>query len=154
MATCKIIFNMHRLTCIIYLSYDIFVLHYSEFNPRILFFLYKDRQGFCLETILYLIFAHFTPNTRSCALIKWVPAESDGPWGQWSFSALTELTGSHVLRSWKPQITKIPVVSSCGSEQLTGLKVSRPKLPLLFRLPISVWELDWDIPSKKGLNTH
>lgn len=35
--------------------------------------------------------------------------------------------------------------------RLTGLKVSRPKLPLLFRLPISVWELDWDIPSKNGL---
>lgn len=38
-----------------------------------------------------------------------------------------------------------------GIVQLTGLKVSRPKLPLLFRLPISVWELDWDIPSKNGL---
>lgn len=37
------------------------------------------------------------------------------------------------------------------SRCLTGLKVSRPKLPLLFRLPISVWELDWDIPSKNGL---
>lgn len=38
-----------------------------------------------------------------------------------------------------------------GIARLTGLKVSRPKLPLLFRLPISVWELDWDIPSKNGL---
>lgn len=38
-----------------------------------------------------------------------------------------------------------------GRARLTGLKVSRPKLPLLFRLPISVWELDWDIPSKNGL---
>lgn len=38
-----------------------------------------------------------------------------------------------------------------GIMRLTGLKVSRPKLPLLFRLPISVWELDWDIPSKNGL---
>lgn len=38
-----------------------------------------------------------------------------------------------------------------GIVRLTGLKVSRPKLPLLFRLPISVWELDWDIPSKNGL---
>lgn len=34
---------------------------------------------------------------------------------------------------------------------LTGLVVSLPRLPLLLRLPISVWELDCDIPSKKGL---
>lgn len=34
---------------------------------------------------------------------------------------------------------------------LTGLVVSFPRLPLLLRLPISVWELDCDIPSKKGL---
>lgn len=34
---------------------------------------------------------------------------------------------------------------------LTGLVVSLPRLPLLLRLPISVCELDCDIPSKKGL---
>lgn len=34
---------------------------------------------------------------------------------------------------------------------LTGLVVSFPRLPLLLRLPISVCELDCDIPSKKGL---
>lgn len=34
---------------------------------------------------------------------------------------------------------------------LTGLVASLPRLPLLLRLPISVWELDCDIPSKKGL---
>ena len=37
------------------------------------------------------------------------------------------------------------------SAVLTGLVVSLPRLPLLLRLPISVWELDCDIPSKKGL---
>lgn len=35
---------------------------------------------------------------------------------------------------------------------LTGLVVSLPRLPLLLRLPISVCELDCDIPSKKGLS--
>lgn len=44
--------------------------------------------------------------------------------------------------------------SCCVSELLTGLKVSRPKLPLLFKLAISVCELDWDIPSKNGLNNR
>lgn len=34
---------------------------------------------------------------------------------------------------------------------LTGLVVSLPRLPLLLRLPISVCELDCDIPSKNGL---
>lgn len=51
----------------------------------------------------------------------------------------------------KPQHLPGPAPFPTAMGLLTGLVVSLPRLPLLLRLPISVCELDCDIPSKKGL---
>lgn len=50
-----------------------------------------------------------------------------------------------------PDTPQVPLLYPTAMVVLTGLVVSLPRLPLLLRLPISVCELDCDIPSKKGL---
>lgn len=85
--------------------------------------------------------------------------KSDALWGQWSFTALSSRWDRKMIRNKAPQSFRFPWAPRSSHkwnffESLTGLKGSRPKLPLLFRLPISVCELDWDIPSKNGLETR
>lgn len=61
------------------------------------------------------------------------------------------MSPGHRAQRLSPDTPQVPLLYPIATVVLTGLVVSLPRLPLLLRLPISVCELDCDIPSKKGL---